>query len=90
MTRLDATGRLLYTSSLAMSSNHDTHSQRGLFIVIEGLDRCGKSTQVERLVARLQASGRPARLQKFPGVVKERFAYQEFLTSQTARRPSAK
>jgi thymidylate kinase len=35
---------------------------RGRFIVLEGLDRSGKSTQVERLVKRLNA-----KLQKFPG-----------------------
>jgi len=42
-------------------------TQRGLFIVLEGLDRCGKSTQVDRLVAYLNRNGRQARLQKFPG-----------------------
>lgn len=35
---------------------------RGKFIVLEGLDRSGKSTQVERLVKKLDA-----KLQKFPG-----------------------
>ncbi|WVW82215.1 thymidylate kinase [Kwoniella bestiolae CBS 10118] len=41
-------------------------SRRGAFIVFEGLDRCGKSTQVSRLVERLEREGRQARLQKFP------------------------
>ncbi|WWC58545.1 thymidylate kinase [Kwoniella dejecticola CBS 10117] len=41
-------------------------SRRGAFIVFEGLDRCGKSTQVARLVERLKREGRKARLQKFP------------------------
>ncbi|WWC86178.1 thymidylate kinase [Kwoniella dendrophila CBS 6074] len=41
-------------------------SSRGAFIVFEGLDRCGKSTQVSRLVDRLEREGRKARLQKFP------------------------
>lgn len=51
-----------------MSADATTSSpQRGLFIVLEGLDRCGKSTQVDRLVVGLERSGRPARLQKFPG-----------------------
>jgi dTMP kinase len=40
---------------------------RGALIVLEGLDRSGKSTQVDRLVAHLQASGRDARVHKFPG-----------------------
>ncbi|EAL22116.1 hypothetical protein CNBC2540 [Cryptococcus deneoformans B-3501A] len=41
-------------------------STRGAFIVFEGLDRCGKSTQVDRLVQRLERQGHRARLQKFP------------------------
>lgn len=40
---------------------------RGALIVLEGLDRSGKSTQVDRLVARLNAEGHKARLHKFPG-----------------------
>lgn len=40
---------------------------RGAFIVFEGLDRCGKSTQVDHLVQRLERQGCRARLQKFPG-----------------------
>ncbi|ODO07545.1 thymidylate kinase [Cryptococcus wingfieldii CBS 7118] len=43
-----------------------TPTPRGAFIVFEGLDRCGKSTQVERLVGQLEKQGRKARLQKFP------------------------
>lgn len=42
--------------------------QRGALIVFEGLDRSGKTTQVDRLIARLQKEGRKARLQKFPGM----------------------
>jgi dTMP kinase len=42
-------------------------SQRGLFIVLEGLDRSGKSTQVQRLLDRFNNDGRRAVLQKFPG-----------------------
>ncbi|WVQ85459.1 thymidylate kinase [Cryptococcus sp. DSM 104549] len=41
-------------------------TNRGAFIVFEGLDRCGKSTQVDRLVQRLETDGHKARLQKFP------------------------
>ncbi|WVQ71242.1 thymidylate kinase [Cryptococcus sp. DSM 104548] len=43
-----------------------TPTPRGAFIVFEGLDRCGKSTQVDRLVGQLEKQGRKARLQKFP------------------------
>ncbi len=41
--------------------------KRGALIVLEGLDRSGKSTQVTRLVDRLGKEGRRTRLQKFPG-----------------------
>jgi dTMP kinase len=41
-------------------------ARRGAFIVLEGLDRSGKSTQVERLVAALQARGHQAKAVRFP------------------------
>ena len=31
--------------------------QRGAFILLEGIDRCGKSTQAKRLVEHLNSSG---------------------------------
>ena len=34
-----------------------TSTPRGAFIVLEGVDRCGKSTQCARLVERLTADG---------------------------------
>jgi dTMP kinase len=40
---------------------------RGAFIVIEGLDRSGKTTQTELLAARLAASGVSVARRKFPG-----------------------
>ena len=40
---------------------------RGAFVVVEGLDRSGKSTQVALLEERLKAEGVPVRLVKFPG-----------------------
>ncbi|KAI9269104.1 thymidylate kinase-like protein [Phascolomyces articulosus] len=39
---------------------------RGLFIVVEGCDRSGKSTQCERLLQRLKSQGCDAQLIKFP------------------------
>ena len=39
---------------------------RGALIVLEGLDRSGKSTQCERLVGHLKATGRKAELMRFP------------------------
>ncbi|KAF5383853.1 hypothetical protein D9615_003793 [Tricholomella constricta] len=41
-------------------------SKRGSFIVVEGLDRSGKSTQTALLLARFEAAGIPAKLLKFP------------------------
>jgi dTMP kinase len=40
---------------------------RGAFIVIEGLDRSGKTTQTELLAARLSANGVSVARRKFPG-----------------------
>jgi dTMP kinase len=42
-------------------------SKRGAFIVIEGLDRSGKSTQAAALLRKLQDSQVSAKLIKFPG-----------------------
>ncbi|KAJ8071957.1 hypothetical protein OCU04_002260 [Sclerotinia nivalis] len=39
---------------------------RGSFILIEGLDRAGKTTQVRKLCDRLYASGRNIKLMRFP------------------------
>jgi adenylylsulfate kinase-like enzyme len=44
-----------------------TMSKRGAFIVIEGLDRSGKSTQAAALLRKLQDSQVSAKLIKFPG-----------------------
>lgn len=41
-------------------------SKRGLFIVVEGLDRSGKTTQCQYLLEHLQAIGHTVRYQKFP------------------------
>ena len=41
--------------------------RRGAFIVFEGLDRSGKSTQVARLVDALNAQGVKAVAARFPG-----------------------
>lgn len=41
---------------------------RGALIVLEGMDRAGKSTQSRRLVQALQAAGHRADLLRFPGM----------------------
>ena len=40
---------------------------RGAFIVVEGLDRAGKTTQVKKLCDKLYASGRNIKTLRFPG-----------------------
>lgn len=40
---------------------------RGALIVIEGLDRAGKSTQCERLASRLETQGHQVKRMRFPG-----------------------
>ncbi|KAJ9117754.1 hypothetical protein QFC20_000032 [Naganishia adeliensis] len=39
---------------------------RGAFIVFEGLDRCGKTTQVEQLAQAMRREGKEVRCMKFP------------------------
>ncbi|EAR88817.1 thymidylate kinase (macronuclear) [Tetrahymena thermophila SB210] len=41
-------------------------SKRGLFIVFEGLDRCGKTSQCENLVNFLKESGKKAIMKRYP------------------------
>jgi GTPase SAR1 family protein len=41
---------------------------RGAFIVIEGLDRAGKTTQVKRLCDKLYAQGHNIKTIRFPGI----------------------
>jgi dTMP kinase len=40
---------------------------RGAFIVLEGMDRSGKTTQVKLLESRLVEAGRRVHLMRFPG-----------------------
>jgi len=44
-------------------------TERGAFIVLEGLDRSGKTTQTAKLVEGIQNSGRKCKLIKFPGML---------------------
>lgn len=50
-----------------MSLTGNASVARGAFIVLEGLDRSGKSTQVGLLEKRLKAEGRNVRVMRFPG-----------------------
>ena len=40
--------------------------KRGALIVFEGCDRSGKTTQVTKLVERLNKAGKPAVMMRFP------------------------
>lgn len=40
---------------------------RGAFIVVEGLDRSGKTTQTKRIESALQDEGYKVKLRRFPG-----------------------
>lgn len=42
-------------------------AKRGAFILFEGLDRCGKTSQAQRLVEHLNSVGHTAELLRFPG-----------------------
>ena len=49
---------------------------RGAFIVLEGLDRSGKTTQTANLVAKIQSLGKPCKLIKFPGLLSPLFGIE--------------
>lgn len=46
---------------------HPKHRVRGAFIVLEGLDRSGKTTQVKLLEQRFVEEGQPVKAMRFPG-----------------------
>ena len=62
----DLASHLLSSPPIPLSIKMES---RGSFIVIEGLDRSGKSTQAERLRARIAETNGPdkVKLLKFPG-----------------------
>jgi Thymidylate kinase len=49
------------------SSGGDGDAPRGTFILFEGVDRCGKTTQCDLLVRRLKEQGHKAVHMRFPG-----------------------
>lgn len=53
-------------SGRAVAGMVGCRSGRGAFIVLEGVDRSGKSTQSEKLVKKLIEAGVPAELWRFP------------------------
>lgn len=54
-------------SSSQKGDSGSAAKKRGAFIVLEGLDRSGKTTQVKLLEQRFVEEGRPAKVMRFPG-----------------------
>jgi dTMP kinase len=53
----------LATAAIASSST----SKRGALVVLEGLDRSGKTTQVKLLEQRFVEEGKKVKVMRFPG-----------------------
>ena len=51
---------------------------RGAFIVLEGLDRSGKTTQVKLLEKRFTEAGKSVQLMRFPGTFFKRPRFVHF------------
>lgn len=52
---------------------------RGAFIVIEGLDRAGKTTQVKQLCDALYEAGHNVKMLRFPGMLSTRLQAEQVL-----------
>lgn len=66
----------LDNGTTAPSTEGSPGGKRGAFIVLEGLDRSGKTTQVKLLQTRFVEAGKEVRVMRFPG---ESFFYLFFL-----------
>jgi signal recognition particle GTPase len=53
----------------AAMATKDESGQRGAFIVLEGLDRSGKTTQVKLLEQRFVEEGKKVKVMRFPGML---------------------
>lgn len=60
------TSKPLSTTTSSSTTPPTQQQKRGAFIVLEGVDRCGKTTQVARLVSTLQSQGLAAEAIRFP------------------------
>jgi len=49
-----------------LSSSASAAASRGAFILFEGVDRCGKTTQAKRLAEALSSSGKGSAFMRFP------------------------
>lgn len=66
-----ATAAIASSSAAATSATEggagEAATTRGAFVVLEGLDRSGKTTQVKLLEQRFVEEGRPVKVMRFPG-----------------------
>jgi hypothetical protein len=69
LTRFASQDPIKYYSGCILGNHHYSTviMARGAFIVIEGLDRSGKTTQTELLTSHLTTSGISIERRKFPG-----------------------
>ena len=58
---------------------------RGALIVLEGLDRSGKSTQCQRLSKYLREQGQRVKYIKFPGKSYSNLSHEEFNVTDRAK-----
>jgi hypothetical protein len=58
-----------FQSSKMPTIDSNTINKRGAFILFEGCDRTGKSTQANKLFEYLQSNGHSVKLWKFPGIL---------------------
>ena len=70
-----------------MISAVTSHSHRGRFITFEGLDGCGKSTQLEKLARVLRAQGLSVVVTREPGGTATGEKIRRLLARYRDRRP---
>lgn len=74
-------------TSLSSLSSDAEHNARGAMIVVEGLDRAGKSSQCEMLQASLEKMGKSVQYIKFPGYSLHNFPKQDDTNNLSSFRP---
>ncbi len=72
--KLRKRGKIYLTAEAALFADFMFRmASRGAFIVFEGCDRCGKTTQCTKLVEALNKDGISARMWRFPGIITHLF-----------------
>lgn len=87
---LHSSPRRVSSSGFGLIAHNPTSmTPRGAFIVFEGLDRCGKTTQVEQLAQAMRREGKEVRSMKFPGELLERpwWGYIKVIMRMKPREP---